>query len=72
MDPMLAALKENGYRPLELFRGRKAPFHLSEGADVRLSLLFLGGKPLCKLPRMEAISNAIWAMSPEEAYYWFS
>lgn len=21
---------------------------------------------------MEAISNAIWAMSPEEAYYWFS
>jgi len=72
MVPMLAALKENGYRLLELSRGRKASFHLSEESGVRLSLLFRGAKPLRKLPRIDAISGTIWAMSPKEACYWFS
>jgi len=72
VDRVLAALKDNGYRASELSRTRKAPFLLSEESGVRLGLLFLAAKPLRKLSRMEAISNAIWAMSPEEAYYWFS
>lgn len=72
VDRVLAALKDNGYRASELSRNRKAPFLLSEESGVRLGLLFLAAKPLRKLSRMEAISNAIWAMSPEEAYYWFS
>ena len=72
VDRVLAALKDNGYRASELSRTRKAPFLLSEESGVRLGLLFLAAKPLRKLSRMEAISNTIWATSPEEAYYWFS
>lgn len=72
VDRVLAALKDNGYRASELSKARKAPFLLSEESGVRLGLLFLAAKPLRKLSRIEAISNAIWAMSPEEAYYWFS
>jgi hypothetical protein len=72
VDRVLAALKDNGYRASELSKTRKAPFLLSEESGVRLGLLCLAAKPLRKLSRMEAISNAIWAMSPEEAYYWFS
>lgn len=72
VDRVLAALKDNGYRSSELSRARKAPFHLSEESGVRLGLLFLAVKPLRKLSRIEAISGAIWAMGPEEAYYWFS
>lgn len=72
VDRILAALKDNGYRASELSRARKAPFLLSEESGVRLGLLFLAVKPLRKLSRIEAISGAIWAMGPEEAYYWFS
>ena len=72
VDRVLAALKDSGYRPSELSRTRKAPFLLSEESGVRLGLLCMATKPLRKLSRIEAISNAIWAMSPEEAYYWFS
>ncbi len=72
VDRILAALKDNGYRASELSRGRKAPFLLSEESGVRLGLLFLAAKPLRKLTRIEAISDAIWAMGPEETYYWFS
>jgi hypothetical protein len=72
VDRILAALKDNGYRASELLRTRQAPFLLSEESGVRLGLVFLAAKPLRKLSRMEAIGNAIWAMSPEEAYYWFS
>lgn len=72
VDRILAALKDNGYRASELSRARKAPFHLSEESGVRLGLLFLAVKPLRRLPRIEAISGAIWAMGPEEVYYWFS
>jgi hypothetical protein len=72
VDRVLAALKDNGYRASELSKTRKAPFLLSEESGVRLGLLCMASKPLRKLSRIEAISNAIWAMSPEEAYYWFS
>ena len=71
-DRILAALKDNGYRASELSRARKAPFLLSEESGVRLGLLFVAAKPLRKLARIEAISDAIWAMGPEETYYWFS
>lgn len=72
VDRILAALKDNGYRASELSRFRNAPLLLSEESGVRLGLMFLEAKPLRKPSRIEAISGAIWAMSPEEAYYWFS
>ncbi len=72
VDRTLAALKENRYRASELSRVRGTPFHLNEESGVRLGLMFLATKPLRKLARVEAVGGTIWAMGPEEAYYWFS
>lgn len=71
-DRVLEAIKKNGYRPVDLSRGRKAPFDLDEEAGVRLGLLFVAVKPLRKLARIEAISSSMNAMAAEEAYYWFA
>ncbi|MFI5454977.1 MAG: hypothetical protein ACHRXM_05950 [Isosphaerales bacterium] len=72
MDQVLTAIKQAGYRPSDLSRGRKAPFLLSEEAGVRLGLLMLAVKPLRKSSRMTDISQQIQSMASEEAYYWFS
>ncbi len=72
VDRVLASLKENGYRASDLSKTRNAPFALGEESGVRLGLLLLATKPLRKPGRIESISGAIWAMGPEEAYYWFS
>ena len=72
VDRTLAALKANGYRASDLSKARGAPFILDEESGVRLGLLFLATRPLRKFGRIETISGAIWAMGPEEAYYWFS
>ena len=69
---VLETLKKNGYRSIDLSRGRKAPFDLDEEAGVRLGLLFVAVKPLRKLARIEAISSSMNAMAAEEAYYWFA
>lgn len=72
LDQVLATLKKNGYRPTDLRRDRKVPFHLDEPAGVFLGLLFLAVKPLRKVSRIEAVANGIRRMEPEEAYYWFA
>lgn len=72
MDQILTAIKQAGYRPSDLSRGRKAPFLLSEELGVRLGLLMLAVKPLRKSSRMADISEQIQSMASEEAYYWFS
>jgi len=71
-DRLLEALKKNGYRSMDLSRGRKTPFDLDEETGVRLGLLFVAVKPLRKLGRIEAISSLMNAMAAEEAYYWFA
>lgn len=71
-DRVLEALKKDGYRSVDLSRGRKAPFDLDEETGVRLGLVFAAVKPLRKLTRIEAISSSVNAMAAEEAYYWFS
>ena len=72
MDQVLSAIKQAGYRPSDLSRGRKAPFLLSEELGVRLGLLMLAVKPLRKSSRMTDISEQVQSMASEEAYYWFS
>ena len=69
---VLEAVRKSGYRATDLHRRRKAPFLLTEERGVRLGLLLLAAKPLRKLRRIEAITDAVGAMSEEEAYYWFS
>ena len=72
LEPLISALRRNGYNPTSLKRDRKTPFALDEEEGVRLALLFLAVKPLRKTTRIEQISNAICSMGVEEAYYWFS
>ncbi|MEI8191460.1 MAG: hypothetical protein WCI75_17235 [candidate division NC10 bacterium] len=72
VDRTLATLRQAGYRASDLSKTRTAPFLLDEEAGVWLGLLFIAAKPLRKSSRIDAISGAIWAMGPEESYYWFS
>lgn len=72
MDQILMTIKQAGYRPLDLSRGRQAPFQLGEESGVRLGLLLLAVKPLRKSTRLTDISEQIQSMAEEEAYYWFS
>jgi hypothetical protein len=71
-DRVLEALKKDGYRSVDLSRGRNAPFDLDEETGVRLGLVFAAVKPLRKLARIETISSSVNAMAAEEAYYWFA
>ena len=45
---------------------------ISEGVGIRLSLAFIGIKPLRRVDRMRAFSRGISAMSLEECYYWYA
>jgi len=71
-DHILAALRQNHYKPTDLSGTRRKPFYLDEETGLRLGLLFLAIKPLTRLDRVEAISSALRVMPSEEAYYWFS
>lgn len=72
MDQVLEALRRSGHRPVDLHRGRKAPFLLRDEWGVRVALLLMALKPLRKTSRMEHIAQAVAEMSDEECYYWFS
>jgi len=71
-EQIIAALKRNGYRAIDLGLKRKAPFRIDEESGVKLAILFLALKPLRKVTRMEAIAYEIRRMELEEAYYWLS
>lgn len=45
---------------------------ISEGVGIRLSLAFIGIKPLQRVDRMRAFSRGISTMSLEECYYWYA
>ncbi len=45
---------------------------LREEAGVRLSLGFIGVKPLQRIDRMRALARGVTKMSLEECYYWYS
>lgn len=72
IDHVLTALKRSGYSPSDLSARRRKPFTLKEEDGVRLGLLFLAVKPLHKTGRIEAVSETLRGMQPEEAFYWFS
>ncbi len=72
IDQVLGALRKAGYKATDLGRGRRDPFRLDEPGAVRLGVLFLAVKPLRKVTRMQAISEQVARMEPEELYYWFS
>ncbi len=69
---VLSCLKRMGHKSSDLQRGRTAAFRLNEEEGVRLAVLFMAVKPLRKIARIEAISERVRAMAPEELYYWYS
>lgn len=71
-DMIFDVLRSNHYQPTVLQRDKKKRFGLSEESGVRLSLLFKVTAPLSDLDRIRTLQQAIWAMSDEETYYWFS
>ena len=71
-DMVLDVLRSNNYQPAVLQYDKKKRFGLSEESGVRLSLLFKVIAPLSNLDHIRVLQQAIWAMSDEEAYYWFS
>jgi hypothetical protein len=71
-DLILDTLRTNHYKPTVIQHNRKSLLGLNEESGVRLSLLFKALAPLTNLDHMRALQQAIWGMSDEEAYYWFS
>ncbi len=71
-DIVLDVLRSNQHKPAAIQHGKKKRFGLSEESGVRLSLLFKAIAPLSNLDHIRVLQQAIWAMSDEEAYYWFS
>lgn len=71
-DLILDILRDNKVKPAAIHRDRKSPLSLSESSGVRLLLLFKAIAPMSNLDHIRAVQQGIWAMSNEEAYYWFS
>jgi hypothetical protein len=71
-DIVLDVLRSNQHKPAAIQHDKKKRFGLSEESGVRLSLLFKAIAPLSNLDHIRVLQQAIWAMSDEEAYYWFS
>lgn len=71
-DMVLDVLRSNHHKPTAIQHGRKNQFDLNEESGVRLALLFKAIAPLSNLDHIRALQQAIWAMSDEEAYYWFA
>ncbi len=71
-DQIIESLRQNGYKPTDLKASRREPFLLNEETGVRLGLIFLAVRYVSKSSRIEAISQGIRMMTPEELYYWYS
>lgn len=72
LTDVLSCLKRMGHNASDLHRGHTEAFRLNEEEGVRLAVLFMAVKPLRKISRIEAISERVRAMAPEELYYWYS
>lgn len=66
------ALRETELDPSEVTRTGETKVLLHEGTGVRLSLGFIGMKPLNRVDRMRALARGVARMSLEECYYWHS
>lgn len=65
-------LRESSIDPTTITGTGGSEVLISEGIGVRLSLAFIGIKPLQRVDRMRAFSRGISNMSLEECYYWYA
>lgn len=63
-------LRESDVDPSNITGTGDATMLLREEAGIRLSLGFIGIKPLQRVDRMRALSRGVARMSLEECYYW--
>ncbi len=66
------ALREAGLNPSEVTGTGTSTILLQEATGIRLSIGFIGMKPLRRVDRMRALARGIARMSLEECYYWHS
>jgi hypothetical protein len=64
------SLRETDIDPASITGTGEKTILIPEAAGVRLSLGFIGVKPLRRIDRMRALSRGISRMSLEECYYW--
>ncbi len=65
-------LRQTDFDPASITSTGNSEVLISEGIGVRLSLVFIGVKPLQRIDRMRAFSRGIGTMSLEECYYWYA
>ncbi len=63
-------LRDSGVDPSKVTRTGDTTVLLREETGLRLSLGFIGVKPLRRVDRMRALARGIAQMSLEECYYW--
>jgi len=71
-DIILDVLRMNHHKPRALHCSKKTRLGLNEASDVRLSVLFKTIAQVSNLDHLRVIQQSVWAMSDEEAYYWFA
>lgn len=66
------ALRETGINPEKITSTGQETVMLNEATGIRLSLGFIGLKPLRRVDYMRTVARGIAQMSLEECYYWFA
>ena len=65
-------LRETDIDPSEITGTGTSTALLQEATGIRLSLGFIGMKPLRRVDRMRSLARGVACMSLEECYYWHS
>jgi hypothetical protein len=65
-------LREADIEPSEITGTGTATALLQEATGIRLSLGFIGMKPLRRVDKMRSLTRGVACMSLEECYYWHS
>ncbi len=66
------SLRETDIPPSKITSTGESGALLPEEVGIRLSLGFIGVKPLKRVDRMRSLSRGIASMSLEECYYWYA
>ncbi len=65
-------LQKNDLNSSNITRTGDETLFLREETGIRVSLAFIGVKPLRRIDRMRRIAQGVSGMSMEECYYWYS
>ena len=69
---VVEAVAASGYADTAVSPRRRRPFNLAQNPGVRLALTVAASKPVARPLRRRMIAEAVGAMSPEEALYWYA